>query len=482
MRDAGHQAAERGELVGTREVRLGGEERLVGARQILRALHHPLLERRTQLAHRRIGGRVSERDGRLVAERPEQPEIVRAVGRARSFRSDGEQTFEAVLDAQRDDQLDAGCGEHARAAARARGERHDRSARPGDGAEHRIVRRDSDTAPVAQHPVAVREEEETGNRRHRLLQRPGDGRDDLAPVERRGERPADRLDGRLRIVPRPEEDAVDQALHGAPDGGEDRDHDEREEEGRPRRRAGHLARPEGVRDAEQRDVPHRHGHAEHDVEDAPREQRVEVEEVVLQDRVGERQRQQRGGDRQEIHRQRHARRRRRELHARRRADRDQAAECHDLHPHPVLGRGAAIPGDDQRAGTKRHRREVDEAPVEEAHPELGRAVVEPDVEARVQTGDGGERDEQRARAARQRPVGKGECQDEQRRRRHRLRARVQRPEVEPVEVAERHHHHETPGRAEDEHRRARRPAGLQVGDHEAEDEKHRAVDKQNAET
>ena len=344
VRDPGHQAAERGELVGPRQVRLRGEEGIVRPREGAGALGDPFLEGRGQLPHRGVRRGVAERDRRLVAERAEEPEIARAIERPRVLRAEREYALEAVLDAQRDDERHARRLQHTCGRARLRNQRYDPGPRSRESNEQRIVGGHGDACPrITQARLTRRQQEEAGCGRHGFRQGPPDAARDLVPVERSDERPAHRLDCRLGIVARPEEDAVDQRLHGMPEGGHDRHDGEREQEWYPGRQPRRRARAHRARQAEEEDIARRHRGSEDRVEDTPREERVEVEEIALQDRVGDGDREEHGGDRQQVDRHPHAGESRREVDQRRDAKRDQRGHLDQLDAHPVVGSRSAIP-------------------------------------------------------------------------------------------------------------------------------------------
>ena len=351
MRDARDQPPEGGHLLRLHELDLGVlqlgvsiGQLAVGRLELPRALAHALLEARVERGQGLVGGRVLERDRGLVGERAQELRVGGGVEESRSLRPRAEDADQLAPQQQRDGNLrpehrEASPGRFLAGAVGVelgRVERgHDPSCREAG------VEGSGDGRPPADRlQQAVDADVELGPRvRDRLFDRAPEDGGNLVALERRGELGSDRREHLRGIVARAEEDPVDERLEPGPERIEEEEHGEREEHGEGGR-IGHRTRPEAeVEEHDRPDVRRAHRTREKEVVGAALHHRVDLEQVVLHDGVGEREQEEEDRHGGRVHGRAATRDRRGQHDQQGQAQAEEGAEGH--HPDTLAGQRGA---------------------------------------------------------------------------------------------------------------------------------------------
>jgi hypothetical protein len=204
--------------------------------------------------------------------------------------------------------------------------------------------RHADSAGVAE-VLARRADEHAGPRVRdgRLDGLAHDLRDARVPQGRHEIPPHAREDA-CRVVRRAEEDAVDEALEAGAEGVEEQEHGEREDDGEDRRLGHRVGAERAVEEDDARDVRRTDRARQHEVVRAPLHHRVDLEEVVHDDRVAHGEREKERGVAREVHGDVAAAERRGDEHDPRQGVAEERAQRDDAHalsrerraPPPVL--------------------------------------------------------------------------------------------------------------------------------------------------
>ena len=326
---------------------------------------------------------------------------------------------------------------------------------------------------------AVDADVELGPRvRDRLFDRAPEDGGNLVALERRGELGSDRREHLRGVVARAEEDPVDERLEPGPERIEEEEHGEREEHGEGGR-IGHRTRPEAeVEEHDRPDVRRADRTGEKEVVGAALHHRVDLEEVVLHDGVGEREQEEEDRHGGRVHGRAAARDRRGQHDQQGQAQAEEGAEGH--HPDTLAGqRGApaAIAPHQTHGGEHPDQPQVEH--VQGQHVGVDRRPVEgPLVDREDRERDGIARQPPAGVAVR---VGKEQRQLEERRGEERLADDVQPEEGRRAVEIHRGEEEESRGdargteSARGQHVRAEQP------DHQSGGDRHGTVQEKHAE-